>query len=395
MGELGLIADGSLLIDGQTIEEVGSTRRIENLSKARKARLFDVSGKVVAPGFVDSHTRLLSLPSPRAVAKALDPLDARGPQARGSSSLGGSSLRSLRLGARAWTYRLAANGTTTIEIRLGGGSSGANPMRGLRAILAIDQDPISVAATISVGASALADDPVGAVREVIRNATRRGRMRLAYACEIDSAAAWPPEVCQAIGELCRTAGVEIKILDRSGVGMETTQRAVCLGARSLEGFGSDWDDQRQADLLAESRLVATLVPESPRGGVRFRAPVGRGLIDRGAAVCLATGFGAPDRPTLNMAWAMGVACREMHLSAAEAFTAATLNGAAAMCLADSVGSIEPGKCADLTVFDVADYREIPYFLGVNLCLATIKSGRVIYHAGTPPPPRPHGEGSSR
>ena len=87
-----------------------------------------------------------------------------------------------------------------------------------------------------------------------------------------------------------------------------------------------------------------------------------------------------------MAWAMGVACRELGLSAAEAFTAATLNGAAAMGLADSVGSIEPGKYADLNVFDVSDYREIPYFLGVNLCVATIRSGRVIHHAPAPPPP---------
>lgn len=385
MAELGLIVDGSLLIDGHRIDEIGSTRRIENLSKARNARLLDVSGKVVTPGFVDSHTRLLSLPGPRAMAKSLDSRSSVDPGARPSGGSAASSLRAQRIRARAWTYRLAAGGATTIEIRLAADGDGRDAARGLRAVLAVNRDPIQAVGVVAARSESLAADPVRVIREIIHIAAQAGRKRLAYGFEIESAAApWAPEVCRAIREMCRAAGLDLKVVDPSGVGIEAVRRAVCLGALSIEGFSPDWNDQRQADLLAESHLVATLIPGSGGRGARSRTPIGRKLIDRGAAVCLATGFGGPERVTLNMAWAMGVACREMGLSAAEAFTAATLNGAAAMGLADSIGSLEPGKSADLAVFDVPDYREIPYFLGVNLCIATIKSGQIIYRSGPPP-----------
>ena len=389
MAELGLIVDGSVLIDGHRIDEVGSTRRIENLSKVRNARLLDVSGKVVTPGFVDSHTRLLSLPSPRTVAKSLDGRIPARYLAAASGAAAGASLRTQRARARAWTYRLAASGTTTIEIRLGAEASGRDPAQALRAILSVNQDPIQVAGAIGVRGESLEPGPIRVIEEILQVATRSGRKPLAYACEIETASGpWAPEVCQAIREMCGAAGVDLKVVAPAGVGIDAARRAVCLGARTLEGFGADWNDQRQADMLADSMLVATLIPGSTSRGARARNPIGRSLIDRGAAVCLATGFGGADRGTLSMAWAMGVACRDMGLTAAEAFTAATINGAAAMGLSGSVGSLEPGKDADLAVFDVADYREIPYFLGANMCVTTIKSGRVIYHLGPLPSPRP-------
>ncbi len=387
MSELGLIADGSLLIDGQKIDNIGSTRRIENLSKARRARVIDVSGKVVAPGFVDSHTRLLSLPSSRTIARELDPYETEARLSGRPAPAPTNSLRNLREAARVWTYRMAACGVTTIEIRLGGEWNRGDPARGLRAAAAVNRDPIQAAAAYGLDAAALRADPVGAVNEAI-GLVKRGRRRLAYALEIEAGAPpWPDGVCRAIGDLCRGAGIAVKTVDRSSGG-RIAHAAILLGSCSLEGFESDWDDQREADLLAESDVVATLIPEGPTSGSRPHAAVGRGLIGRGAAVCLATGFGGPNRPTLNMAWAMGTACRQMGFTPAEAFTAATLNGAAAMGLAGSIGSLEPGKYADLTVFDVSDYREIPYYLGVNLCLATIKAGRVIYRAGAPPPLSP-------
>ncbi|MEZ5360976.1 MAG: amidohydrolase family protein [Bryobacterales bacterium] len=71
----------------------------------------------------------------------------------------------------------------------------------------------------------------------------------------------------------------------------------------------------------------------------------------------------------------------MRLMPEEALTCCTINAAAALGLASRIGSLEPNKEADLAVFDVADYREIPYFFGVNLCLLTMKRGRVVYHAG--------------
>jgi imidazolonepropionase len=136
---------------------------------------------------------------------------------------------------------------------------------------------------------------------------------------------------------------------------------------------------REIDLLAASSTIATLLPAwvTAQGANRY-APA-RQLVDRGAAIALATGFG-PAGPTLSMPMVLSLACREMELSPEESITAATINGAASMGLAERLGSLEPGKQADLAVFDARDYREIPYYFGFNLCVMTMKKGRVIYEA---------------
>jgi len=73
---------------------------------------------------------------------------------------------------------------------------------------------------------------------------------------------------------------------------------------------------------------------------------------------------------------MSLACTHMKMSPAEAVAAATINGAWALRVADRKGSIEPGKDADLVVFDVEDYREIPYWFGANHCAMTVPNGVV-------------------
>jgi imidazolonepropionase len=84
-----------------------------------------------------------------------------------------------------------------------------------------------------------------------------------------------------------------------------------------------------------------------------------------------------------MSVALALACREMRLMPEEAIAAATINGACAMGRQRTLGSIEPGKQADLAVFDVSDYREIPFFLGMNLCILTMKQGRIVSRTRAP------------
>jgi imidazolonepropionase len=74
---------------------------------------------------------------------------------------------------------------------------------------------------------------------------------------------------------------------------------------------------------------------------------------------------------------LSIACSQMKMTPAEAITAATLNGAHALAIADRVGSLEEGKQADIVLMDVGDYRELPYFLGINHCVATIKRGNIV------------------
>ena len=105
-------------------------------------------------------------------------------------------------------------------------------------------------------------------------------------------------------------------------------------------------------------------------------PDARRLIDSGVPVALATDYNPGTSPTTSMPMAMSLACTQMKMSPAEALSAATINGAWALRIAERKGSIEPGKDADLAAFDVQDYREITYWFGANRCQITVLNGIV-------------------
>jgi imidazolonepropionase len=130
--------------------------------------------------------------------------------------------------------------------------------------------------------------------------------------------------------------------------------------------------------LAGSDVVATLLPGCCfHLGLERYAPA-RELIAAGAIVALATDFNPGTCPTPNLQMVLSLACAQMRMTPGEAIAAATLNAAYSLGRHNRIGSIEVGKYADLAVFDVADYREIPYYFGVNHCWLTLKRGEVIY-----------------
>ena len=108
-------------------------------------------------------------------------------------------------------------------------------------------------------------------------------------------------------------------------------------------------------------------------------PKARRLIDAGVAVALATDYNPGTSPTISMPMAMSLGCTHMKMSPAETIAAATINGAWALRIAERKGSIEAGKDADLAVFGVKDYREIPYWFGANRCHATVMNGSIAAH----------------
>jgi imidazolonepropionase len=126
--------------------------------------------------------------------------------------------------------------------------------------------------------------------------------------------------------------------------------------------------------LARSSAIGTLLPSSNYFlGLDSYAPA-RKLIDAGAAIALATDYNPGTSPTSSMPMVLSLACTQMRLTPAEAISAATINGAFSLGLADRKGSIEPGKDADIALFAVRDYREVPYWFGVNLCSGVCLNG---------------------
>ena len=98
-------------------------------------------------------------------------------------------------------------------------------------------------------------------------------------------------------------------------------------------------------------------------------------------VALATNFNPGSSPTLSMQMILSLACSQMRMSPAETIVASTINGAYAVGRGGLVGSLEVGKQADLVIMDVSDYREIPYFFGMNHCETVVKKGAIVYRKG--------------
>jgi imidazolonepropionase len=134
--------------------------------------------------------------------------------------------------------------------------------------------------------------------------------------------------------------------------------------------------------LAKLETVATLVPGANYFLGLEKFPPARKLIEAGVAVALATDYNPGSSPTASMPFVLSLACTHLAMSPAEAITAATINGAWALRLQERKGSIEPGKDADLAVFDVGDYREIAYWIASNRCAFSVLKGTVAT-------PKPH------
>jgi len=269
-------------------------------------------------------------------------------------------------------------GTTTIEAKSGYGLNLETEIRILEAIRSVEK---LEAVPTYLGAHALPpefrDDRDGFVDQVIQDLETIHARKLAEFCDVFvEPGAFNANEARRIVAAARSLGLGIKLhVDEfessGGAGL-----AVEVGATSADHLGAI----AEADIprIAASDVVATLLPATLfMLGQGHYAPA-RKLIESGAAVALATDFNPGTSPTLNMQFVLSLACTQMRMMPAEAIVAATMNGACAVHREQRLGSIEPGKDADMAVYDLSDYREIPYFAAVSFCVATFKRGELVY-----------------
>jgi imidazolonepropionase len=133
--------------------------------------------------------------------------------------------------------------------------------------------------------------------------------------------------------------------------------------------------------LEYAGTVATLLPGTMLFLGKGTRPPARALIDGGAAVALASDFNPGTSPTVNLPLILTLGVSELHMSVAEAVLAATVNGAAALALADHVGQLAPGFSADLALFEIEDIRELPYWYGDRRCMGTWSRGKPCHPYG--------------
>jgi imidazolonepropionase len=393
LSELGIVKDGAVLVgDRGVIVAAGTRAKVEKHPDAKRAEKIDLAGRVVLPGFVDSHTHLI-----HAASRAEEyELKIAGASYEEIARKGGGILNSvkrlraateeaLRGRALAALGQFAAYGTTTIEAKSGYGLDLASELKILRLQRELaEQQPIEIVSTF-LGAHVVpaeyrskANGAESYVRLLIDKIMPEvAGARLAEFCDVFCergafSRAQSREVLEAGVKLGLTPRVHAEQLSRTGA----TQLAVQLNAASCDHL----EQVNQADIraLGKSQTVATLLPGCDfHLGLKKYAPA-RELIEAGAIVALATDYNPGTSPTLSMAMILSLACTQLRMTPAETISAATINAAYALKREATIGSLEAGKQADMAVFDVADYREIPYYFGVNNCSMTFKGGQIIH-----------------
>jgi imidazolonepropionase len=386
--ELGIIKDAAVLCVGGKIVSVGATKdalRDPWLKKNRKkVTEIDCAGKVVLPGFVDSHTHPVFV-SPRLIdfEKRIE-----GASYEEIAAAGGgirSSLEGVRNAAKialaekvvAVLHDMAGYGTTTVEAKSGYGLTVESEIKSLEAIRqAASRWPGTVVATL-LGAHVVPKEYNNRSQKYVETVCiemipQAARRKLAQFVDVfcDKGAFTAAETEQIFA-----AAEQHRLSVRAHMGqLSETQLGPFLRFNPASFDHMDHVNDDDILQLAKRDTVATLVPGANYFLGLKEYPKARRLIDAGVPVALATDYNPGTSPTISMPMAMSLACTHMKMSPAEAVVAATINGAWALRVADRKGSIESGKDADLAVFSVHDYREIPYWYGANRCATTILNG---------------------
>ena len=319
LSELSIIQDGSILIRDGVLLEVGPTRRVENLAEARGAVEIDAAGRVVMPGFVDSHTHLI-VPGPRHPCG--------GDQDASLRMVQNHTGKRLELRARSFIEAMARHGTTTLEAKTGCCVEESAETKVLRVLAALDAEPLDVVSTVLFRAPQPGASWAGTVENLVdllctETLPKIRRRRLARFIDVVWDHGEEPEAAAArLVSEASGLGFHVKLhadhVDAgAAVGFAVANQAVSID--HLEHAGLD-----EGRALAGARTVATLLPGAAffAGGGRY-AP-GRELIDAGAAVALASDFGLHATPTLNMQTVLHLACRRMAFTPEEAISAATI-----------------------------------------------------------------------
>ena len=384
-GEIHAIADGSVAWEGDTIRWVGPRRELPAVYAA--AERLDAGAGLVIPGLVDCHTHL-AFGGWRA-----DEFEQRilGRSYLEIAAGGGGIARTMQLTRRASDDELAARatrflnemlslGVTTVECKSGYGLDRENELRLLRLyrVLAASQ-PVRLVPTF-LGAHVVppefSDDRAGYLALLTDDLIPTiAQERLARFCDVFvERSAFTVEEARRLLAVARGAGLGAKLhADQltAGGGAELAAEVGAASADHLEcASAAGIAAMARAGVVAVSLPMASLyLGQSPAPARRW--------IDAGVSVAVATDFNPGSAPSYHLPFALTLACTLQRMTPAEALKGATQIAARAVGLADRIGSLEPGKIADIAVMDAPDVNHWLYHLRANACRTVIIGGKVV------------------
>jgi len=404
LGDLGIIENGAVLIEDDLIVAVGPSDEMCAIYAGEET--LDASGRVVMPGLVDPHTHAVWAGDRAAEFEMriqgktyLEIMLAGGGIASTVRKTRSASLDDLLAETRPRLRRMFAHGTTTAEVKSGYGLEIETEIKMLEAILALDAEgPIELAPTF-LGAHAIppeykvhphgytdliCNEMLPAIKEwaVSRRQWAGDRSQspttnnqltdLPFTDVFCETGAFSLEQSR---QTARDLGFPLKIHADEFDNLGGAALAAELGAVSADHLVVTSEEDITA--LGASSTVAVSLPCTPFGLAEGSYTPAKDFLDANCLLAIATDINPGTAWCESMQFAITLACRYLRLTPAQAIVAATLNAAAAIGRADRIGSLDPGKQADLLILDVPDYRHLGYRIGGNLVQTVIKKG-IVY-----------------
>ena len=382
-GNIQILKDAWVLVEDGVITQVGTGA----VPEVADAKVVDAEGKLVTPGLVDAHTHLIfggwrqnELGMKLHGKTYLEIQNAGGGIQSSTNATRGATEEELTQKAAKALDEMMSLGTTTVEAKSGYGLATEHELKALQVIKNLNERHAMDIVPTFMGAHLVPKEYKENRKEYIRLVCEEMMPLVAKQgiakfndvfCEADT---FDVDEARQVLEAGLKYGLRPKIHADEIEAIGGSVLAGEIGAISAEhlivcppeGIAS----------LAKGGVIACLLPATSFNlGATF-APA-RDMVNAGVPVAMATDFNPGSCPCLNLQFVINLGCLKYRLTPEEVLTAVTLNGAAAIDMADKVGSVEPGKQGDLVIWDAPDLDYICYRLGSNLVKTVIKRGEVI------------------
>lgn len=387
MSELNIVEYANIVITNGIITYIGNKIELPPFSSSCEYKIIDATGKAVLPAFVDSHTHLVF----GGYREEEFAWRMRGDSYMSIMERGGgihctmeatrhASFEELYLSAKSRLARMLEFGVTTVEAKSGYGMDKETELRQLAVIQELNRSqPVSIVPTF-MGAHATPQEFKGrenyfidyVAQEIMPEVKKRN---MAVFCDIFCEKnVFSIEQSRKYLQKARELGFLLKIHADEIVQFGGAELAAEMRCTSADHLLQASD--KGISLMAENHVVATLLP-CTAFSLKEHFAAARKMIDSGCAVALATDLNPGSSFTSSIPLTFALACIYMKMSPEEAVNALTINAAAAVARAESIGSIDEGKRADIIILDFPSYKFLPYHIGMNIVKTVIKDGEIV------------------
>ena len=388
MSDLKIIPDGAVVVEEGIIKAVGKSDKILETFKEKDYQVIDASGKSVLPGFVDSHTHFV-FGGYRAEEfcwrlsgiSYMDIMQRGGGIANSVKATRAASKKELYNSGRKRLDSMLSLGVTTVEGKSGYGLDCETEIKQLEVMDELDRaHPIDVVKTF-LGAHAVPEEYKGEedkfidyiIKEVLSVVAEK---KLAEFCDVFCEKnVFSLEQSKRLLLKAKEMGLGLKLHADEIVQLGGAELAAELGAVSADHLLQA--SERGIKEMAKVGVVATLLPGTAFS-LKEPYPKARYMIDKQCAVALATDMNPGSCFTESIPLIFALATIYMNMTVEEAVSAFTINGAAALNRAETIGSIDIGKKGDIVILEFPSYKYIPYHLGVSCVEKVIKNGRIVF-----------------